>query len=103
MGHRVKVMPGQTFRLNLSVTTPYNVDFGGEEMIMHVPQSFEAMAEVKEIMAVPNQILSPKDNKPVMGLVQDALLGAMLFTQRDTFIEKELVMNLLMWAGYDEE
>lgn len=72
-------------------------------MIMHVPQSYEAMAEVKEIMAVPNQILSPKDNKPVMGLVQDALLGAMLFTQRDTFIEKELVMNLLMWAGYDEE
>jgi DNA-directed RNA polymerase II subunit RPB1 len=61
------------------------------------------MAEVKEIMAVPNQIVSPKDNKPVMGIVQDALLGVMLFTRRDTFIEKELVMNLLMWAGYEED
>lgn len=103
MGHRVKVLPYSTFRLNLSVTTPYNADFDGDEMNMHVPQSYETMAEVKEIMAVPNQIVSPKDNKPVMGIVQDALLGVMLFTQRDTFIEKELVMNLLMWAGYEED
>jgi DNA-directed RNA polymerase II subunit RPB1 len=61
------------------------------------------MAEVKEIMAVPNQIVSPKDNKPVMGIVQDSLLGVMLFTLRDTFIEKELVMNLLMWANYNDK
>jgi DNA-directed RNA polymerase II subunit RPB1 len=69
MGHRVKVLPYSTFRLNLSVTTPYNADFDGDEMNMHVPQSYETMAEVKEIMAVPNQIVSPKDNKPVMGIV----------------------------------
>lgn len=37
MGHRVKVLPGQTFRLNLAVTTPYNADFDGDEMNMHVP------------------------------------------------------------------
>lgn len=98
MGHRVKVLPYSTFRLNLSVTTPYNADFDGDEMNMHVPQSYETKAEVKEIMHVPNQIVSPKDNKPVMGIVQDSLLGIMLFTLRDTFIEKELVMNLLMWA-----
>jgi DNA-directed RNA polymerase II subunit RPB1 len=103
MGHRVKVLPFSTFRLNLSVTTPYNADFDGDEMNMHVPQSYETMAEIKEIMAVPNQIVSPKDNKPVMGIVQDSLLGVMLFTLRDTFIEKELVMNLLMWANYDDE
>jgi DNA-directed RNA polymerase II subunit RPB1 len=80
MGHRVRVMPGLTFSLNPSLTTPYNTHFDGEEMIMHVPQSYETKAEVKEIMAVPKQIVSPKDNKPVMGIVQDALLGAMLFT-----------------------
>lgn len=102
MGHRVKVLPYSTFRLNLSVTTPYNADFDGDEMNMHVPQSYETMAEVKEIMAVPNQIVSPKDNKPVMGIVQDSLLGVMLFTNKDTFIEKELVMNLLMWANYED-
>ena len=37
MGHRVKVLPYSTFRLNLSVTTPYNADFDGDEMNMHVP------------------------------------------------------------------
>lgn len=103
MGHRVKVLPFSTFRLNLSVTTPYNADFDGDEMNMHVPQSFETKAEIKEIMAVPNQIVSPKDNKPVMGIVQDSLLGVMLFTLRDTFIEKELVMQLLMWANYEDD
>ena len=59
------------------------------------------MAEVKEIMAVPRYIVAPKDNKPVMGIVQDSLLGIMLFTQRDTFIEMDYVMNLLMWIDYN--
>ena len=53
MGHRVKVLPFSTFRLNLSVTSPYNADFDGDEMNMFVPQSYETYAEVKEIMAVP--------------------------------------------------
>jgi DNA-directed RNA polymerase II subunit RPB1 len=38
MGHRVRIMPYSTFRLNLSVTTPYNADFDGDEMNMHLPQ-----------------------------------------------------------------
>ena len=42
MGHRVKVMKGDTFRLNVSVTPPYNADFDGDEMNMHVPQSVHA-------------------------------------------------------------
>jgi len=53
MGHRIKVLEQLTFRLNLSVTTPYNADFDGDEMNMHVPQSLETKAEIKEIMAVP--------------------------------------------------
>ena len=97
MGHRVKVLPYSTFRLNLSVTTPYNADFDGDEMNMHVPQSYETTAEIKEIMAVPRQIISPQSNKPVMGIVQDSLLGSMLITQRDTFIEREIAMQLCMW------
>jgi len=49
----VKILPFSTFRLNLSVTTPYNADFDGDEMNMFVPQSYEARAEVQEIMYVP--------------------------------------------------
>jgi DNA-directed RNA polymerase II subunit RPB1 len=46
MGHRIRIMPYSTFRLNLSVTTPYNADFDGDEMNMHVPQTLETRAEV---------------------------------------------------------
>jgi len=103
MGHRVRVLPYSTFRLNLSVTAPYNADFDGDEMNMFVPQGYESLAEVKEIMAVPNQIVSPQANKPVMGIVQDSLLGIMLFTRRDNFIDKPTVMNLMMWLGEDAQ
>jgi len=53
MGHRIKILPYSTFRLNLSVTKPYNADFDGDEMNMHVPQSLETKAEIKEIMMIP--------------------------------------------------
>jgi DNA-directed RNA polymerase II subunit RPB1 len=97
MGHRIRIMPYSTFRLNLSVTSPYNADFDGDEMNMHVPQSFETRAEVLELMMVPKCIVSPQANRPVMGIVQDTLLGCRKITKRDTFIEKDVFMNTLMW------
>ncbi len=99
MGHRIRVMHYSTFRLNLSVTSPYNADFDGDEMNLHVPQSHQTRAEVMELMLVPHNIVSPQGNKPVMGIVQDTLLGCMLFTQRDTFLRRDLMMNLLMHVG----
>ncbi|CAG8470140.1 13405_t:CDS:2 [Ambispora gerdemannii] len=98
MGHKVRVMPFSTFRLNLSVTSPYNADFDGDEMNMHVPQSVETKAEVQEICMVPKQIVSPQSNKPVMGIVQDTLCAIRKFTKRDCFLSKDLVMNILMWV-----
>lgn len=97
MGHRVRVMPYSTFRLNLSVTTPYNADFDGDEMNLHAPQSIESTAEIAEICMVPRQIISPQSNRPVMGIVQDTLCGIRKFTRRDTFLTREAVMQLLMW------
>ncbi|ANZ74287.1 BA75_00604T0 [Komagataella pastoris] len=98
MAHRVKVMPYSTFRLNLSVTSPYNADFDGDEMNLHVPQSEETRAELSQLCAVPLQIVSPQSNKPVMGIVQDTLCGVRKMTLRDTFIEYEQVMNMLFWV-----
>ena len=97
MGHRVRVLPYSTFRLNLSVTTPYNADFDGDEMNMHLPQSLETKAEIVEIMHVPRQIVSPQSNRPVMGIVQDSLIGVKLFTHRDTFVTIDALMNIIMW------
>ena len=75
MGHRVHILPYSTFRLNLSVTTPYNADFDGDEMNLHLPQSLESKSEIMNIMHVPKQIVSPQSNRPVMGIVQDTLIG----------------------------
>ena len=97
MGHRVHILPYSTFRLNLSVTTPYNADFDGDEMNLHFPQSLETVSEIKNIMHVPNQIVSTQSNKPVMGIVQDALIGCKVFTERDTFLTLDQVNNLVIW------
>ncbi|KAF2758672.1 RNA polymerase II largest subunit [Pseudovirgaria hyperparasitica] len=102
MGHRVKVMPYSTFRLNLSVTSPYNADFDGDEMNLHVPQSEETRAEVMNLCMVPLNIVSPQANRPLMGIVQDTLCGIYKMTRRDVLLTKEHVMNLLMWVpGWD--
>lgn len=98
MGHQVKVMPYSTFRLNLSVTSPYNADFDGDEMNLHVPQSEETRAEIKELCLVPLNIVSPQKNGPLMGIVQDSLAGAYKICRRDTFLTKEQVMNLMLWV-----
>ena len=75
MAHRVRVMKGNTFRLNVSVTPPYNADFDGDEMNVHVPQSVHAVTELMNIASVNYQIISPRSNKPIIAIVQDTLLG----------------------------
>ncbi|KAH7001654.1 hypothetical protein EDB80DRAFT_722786 [Ilyonectria destructans] len=98
MGHRVRVMPYSTFRLNLSVTSPYNADFDGDEMNLHVPQSEETRAEVKELCLVPLNIVSPQKNGPLMGIVQDSLAGVYKLCRRDTFLTKQQVMDQMLWV-----
>lgn len=88
MGHRVRVLPWSTFRLNLSVTSPYNADFDGDEMNLHLPQSLETRAEIMEIAMVPRQIITPQSNRPVMGIVQDTLTAVRKMTKRDVFIDQ---------------
>ena len=83
MGHRVKVMKGNTFRLNVSVTPPYNADFDGDEMNMHAPQSIAAVSELINIASVNHQIISPRENKPIITIVQDTLLGIYKLTHSE--------------------
>ena len=97
MGHRVKILDWSTFRLNLSVTKPYNADFDGDEMNLHVPQSLTARADAEQLMMVPRNIINPQSNSNIMGIEQDALLGVTRMTKRNVFIEKEVFMNAMMW------
>jgi len=64
---------------------------------MHVPQSYETKAEMKELMYVPRQIVTPQKSGPIMGLVQDSLLGVMLISKRNVFLTREEVMHVAMY------
>ena len=97
MGHRVKVLPFNTFRLNVSVTSPYNADFDGDEMNAHIPQSLEASTELAEIAAVPHQIVTPRHAKPVIGVVQDSLVGSWRITRPKVSFSRREFMNMMMW------
>ena len=101
MAHRVRVLPYKTFRLNLCVCPPYNADFDGDEMNLHVPQSEEARAEALVLMLVQEQILSPRYGGPIMGGIQDYISGAYMLTRKSTFLTREESSQLLTSAGYD--
>jgi DNA-directed RNA polymerase II subunit RPB1 len=82
MCHEVKVMKkGDTFRFNVGVTNPYNADFDGDEMNMHMPQSTSGRNELMYLPAVTQQMISPSKNSPIIGIFQDSLLGCIRFTR----------------------
>ena len=95
MGHRVRVMPYSTFRLNVCVTTPYNADFDGDEMNLYLGQSVIASTEIKELVCVPNQIVSPQSNKPVIGCIMDTVVGANNITKNETKLNFQEIMSML--------
>ena len=99
MCHRARIMPvGKTFRLNLSCTTPYNADFDGDEMNLHLLQSHESRADALELMSVAKNIITPQANRPVMGIVQDSLLSSFMMTQPDVTLDKAEMCNIVMWV-----
>jgi DNA-directed RNA polymerase subunit A' len=101
MAHQALVLPYKTFRLHLCVCTPYNADFDGDEMNLHLPQSEEAQTEARLLMAVQDQILSPRYGGPIIGATRDFLSSAYLLTRRSTRLTKTEVSRLLSAARYD--
>jgi len=95
MAHYVRVLPYKTFRLNPAVCPPYNADFDGDEMNLHVPQSLEAQAEAKILMAVQEHILSPKFGGPIIGGIHDHISGLYLLTRGEKKFTREEAMELL--------
>uniref|UniRef100_A0A915EB24 DNA-directed RNA polymerase subunit n=1 Tax=Ditylenchus dipsaci TaxID=166011 RepID=A0A915EB24_9BILA len=98
MGHRIRVLPWSTFRMNLSVTSPYNADFDGDEMNLHLPQSLETRAEISEIAMVPRQLITPQANKPVMAAQTDGFVDEL--ADLDGKIPKPAILKpKALWTG----
>jgi DNA-directed RNA polymerase beta' subunit/intein/homing endonuclease len=104
MCHIARIMrQGDTFRMNVGDTKPYNADFDGDEMNMHMPQDEEAEAELKNLAAVPYQIISPAKNQSIIGIFQDSLVGSYRFTRPNVSFTPREAMNLLMaYNGINE-
>lgn len=93
--HRVKVMPYNTFRLNVCVCPAYNSDFDGDEMNMHVPQSLTTANELIELASVPSQIISARECKPIISIVQDVALGVYRITKSSVEVNQKQLFNLM--------
>ncbi|HEK4331937.1 DNA-directed RNA polymerase subunit beta' [Staphylococcus aureus] len=74
------LVEGRAIRLHPLVTTAYNADFDGDQMAVHVPLSKEAQAEARMLMLAAQNILNPKDGKPVVTPSQDMVLGKYYLT-----------------------
>ena len=100
MAHYVRVLPYKTFRMHLCCCPPYNADFDGDEMNLHVPQSEEARTESLLLMQVQDQILSPRFGGPIIGAIRDFVTGSYYFTKRGTYLSRSVVDRILTTTNY---
>ena len=102
MCHKVRVLEGLTLRLNPAVCAPYNADFDGDEMNLHVPQTEESRAEAEVLMQVQTQLISPRYGLSIIGCNQDAISGNYLLTDKDFKVSHEEAIDILMAIGIND-
>jgi len=97
MAHHAKILPCRTFRLHPATVFPYNADFDGDEMNIHVPQTEEARAEARILLNVKNNLMSPKNNTNLIGTLADAVTGNYMLGKCE--MEKEDAQQILFGSG----
>ena len=102
MGHVARVLPIKTFAINPGVCKPYNADFDGDEMNMHMPQTLEARQEIEQLMDVKHQLISPASGETVIGCIDDSISGLFVLTQDDFKMSKSDAVELLFATGFKE-
>lgn len=94
LSHFAKIRPWRTFRLNECVCTPYNADFDGDEMNLHVPQTEEARAEAMTLMGVKSNLVTPRSGEPIIAATQDFITGSYLIAHKDSFFDRGQLTEL---------
>ena len=102
MWHRAKVMPWKTLRFNECCCGPYNADFDGDEMNIHLPQTYEAKAEASILMNVVNNLVTPKSGEPLIAATQDFLTAAFLLTNKDQFYDQAEFWRICSYFWIDD-
>eukprot|EP00268_Persea_americana_P026340 TRINITY_DN25729_c0_g1_i2.p1 TRINITY_DN25729_c0_g1~~TRINITY_DN25729_c0_g1_i2.p1 ORF type:complete len:1385 (-),score=229.29 TRINITY_DN25729_c0_g1_i2:420-4574(-) len=99
MSHRARIMPWRTLRFNESVCNPYNADFDGDEMNLHVPQTEEARTEALMLLGVQNNLCTPKNGEILVASTQDFLTSSFLITRKDTFYDRATFCLMCSYMG----
>jgi DNA-directed RNA polymerase III subunit RPC1 len=99
MSHRAKILEGRTLRFNECVCAPYNADFDGDEMNLHVPQTEEAKAEAINLMGVHHNLITPRNGEPLVTATQDFITSSFLMTRRDVFFTREQFCQVVSFLG----
>lgn len=103
MAHYVKVLPGRTFRINPLITPPYNADFDGDEMNLHVLQMEEARVEAIELMDGNKHILSIRNGRALIKHSEDGVTGLYFLSKQDTIVNKNDALKMVVNAGLSIE
>ena len=102
MCHKAKVMPWKTLRFNECCCGPYNADFDGDEMNIHLPQTYEAKAEASILMNVVNNLVTPKNGEPLIAATQDFLTASFLLTNKDQFYDQAEFCKICSYFWIDD-
>lgn len=97
MCHTAKVHQHRTLQFNECACTPYNADFDGDEMNLHLPQTLEARAEAAVLMGIKNNIITPRNGEPLIAAIQDFITGSFLMTHKDTFFDRGQAMQIISY------
>ncbi len=106
MTHKIKIINDpllMTARLPVAVTTPYNADFDGDEMNIHIPQSIETTIELVELAGVSKQLISAASSKTIYGVVQDGLIGSYLISDKTEKLKMKEYMNLITMTNMKDK
>jgi DNA-directed RNA polymerase I subunit RPA1 len=96
MAHIARILPKeQTIRMHYANCNTYNADFDGDEMNLHLCQSYLACSEAYKLMATHKQYIVPTSGKPIRGLIQDSVVAGVFMSSKDTFITKEQYQQLV--------
>jgi DNA-directed RNA polymerase I subunit RPA1 len=99
MAHVARVLPKeQTIRMHYANCKSYNADFDGDEMNIHLPQNYSAVAEAYEIAATHKQYIVPTSGAPIRGLIQDFVVSSVFLSSKETFLDKEQYSQLVYSA-----
>eukprot|EP01094_Clydonella_sp_ATCC50884_P008876 TRINITY_DN1841_c0_g1_i1.p1 TRINITY_DN1841_c0_g1~~TRINITY_DN1841_c0_g1_i1.p1 ORF type:complete len:1514 (+),score=491.36 TRINITY_DN1841_c0_g1_i1:245-4543(+) len=103
MAFKARVMPHRTFRFNECVCNPFNADFDGDEMNLHLPQTEEARSEAILLLGVKRNLVTPKNGEPLVAAIQDFITASYLLSRKSRFYARDEFVQICSYFCREED